>query len=118
MAQHGSTTRSAAPAPPPPQARGPFPQDRSDALFKQIRGSDGAQQAAVLEFLEQQCQCELPMDENGEVELDADALSAEVLWELDDYVRDTSNGNYAPGNFEPPVLTMHQPGLGERIDDE
>ena len=118
MAQHGSTTRSAAPAPPPPRARGPFPEDRSQALFDYIGEIDEAGQAAVLEFLQQQCQCELPVDEDGEVELDPDALSAEVLWKLDDHMRETSNGKYSPGNFEPPVLTMHQPGLDEETDDE
>lgn len=118
MQSHGRPAARAAPAPTPPRARGPFPEDRSASLFEYIGEIDEAAQAAVLEFLQHQCQVELPMDEDGEVELDPDALSAEVLWKLDDHMRGTSNGKYSPGNFEPPVLTMHQPGLDEETDDE
>ena len=91
----------------PPLHQESFPEDRSNALLAYIGESDGAQQVEVSEFLEQQCQCELPVDEHGEVELDAYAQK------LDDHMRKNSNGRYYP-----PVLTLHKPALDEETDDE
>jgi hypothetical protein len=99
-------------------SRGPFPEERSGALFEYIGAIDEGQQAAVLEFLQHQCQVELPMDEDGEVELDPDALSADVLWKLDDHMQQLSGGRYKPGAAQAdPKLTLaavHD----EETDDE
>lgn len=109
---------AAAPAVQPPRNRGPFSEERSTALFEYIGAVDETQQAAVLEFLQHQCQVELPMDEDGEVELDPDALSAEVLWKLDDHMRETSGGLYKPDAvLAEPVLALAN-GHDEETDDE
>jgi hypothetical protein len=119
----GATGRGAAAAAyNAPRSRGRFPEARSTALFEYIGASDESQQAAVLEFLQNTCQCELPMDEEGEVELDPDALSDDVLWKLDDHIKSTSGGRYNPdvlaAPVAEPVLSLAQAGLDEETDDE
>lgn len=68
----------------------------------------------MLQCLKQQCEVQLPGDENGAVELDPDVLCPEVLGKLDDHICAISSGGY---NFHVDVLDEPRLILAQGCDN-
>lgn len=105
--------------PPPQRHAQPFPPDRSTALFDWI-GCDAcgeAGQVAVVNFLGEEG-VQLPQDEDGELELDPEALDDATLWKLDRFCQQQSRGMYAPA--PPPAPPRRGPVVADRgyLDDD
>lgn len=103
----------------PPQSKGKFPEQRSAELFEWIGDSDDKAQDDVLTFLNS-VGCNLQAGPDEEVELDPEALSDEVLWQLDEWCQQRSGGKYNPDKapkLKQPVLSL-APADDEETDED
>lgn len=102
-----------------PQSKGKFPEQRSADLFEWIGESDDKAQDDVLTFLNS-LGCNLQAGPDEEVELDPEALSDEVLWQLDAWCQKRSSGKYNPdkvSRLKQPVLSL-APADDEETDED
>lgn len=103
----------------PPKSKGKFPEQRSAELFEWIGESDDKAQDDVLTFLNS-VGCNLQAGPDEEVELDPEALSDEVLWQLDEWCQERSGGKYNPDNsprLSQPLLSL-APADDEETDED
>eukprot|EP00892_Ulva_mutabilis_P005175 jgi/Ulvmu1/3029/UM015_0069.1 len=103
----------------PPQSKGKFPEQRSAELFEWIGESDDKAQDDVLTFLNS-VGCNLQAGPDEEVELDPEALSDEVLWQLDEWCQQRSGGKYNPEKvprLKQPLLSL-APADDEETDED